>query len=326
MSIHLPSVITLTKLISLDDNCYALIQRLRAPALRRLNVQRIHTPELDQQGCLIFDEYDLSPITQLVVSNAFGILRQPQNSSLVIEGLTAGSTPRNEDPWAPLEMDQYDLKHCNEDPWTPFEMDQDTNYDHIDLHSINVSFSGPTQFHIGLPTYNTPNDGVAPPDFQPSPTLSKILSKLHNLERLYITPFSMVDIYQDLSSSDCEPLKRFLNIFFDNLISLKIKQLGIMEVGRNPYILRLIFDLVNNCFALSNLDTIELGNFGAGLWHRNYFSVHDFAEELVNSLKSRQKAGHRALPRLEVDLGTPLPKKCIAEAAMLGTQINVNVQ
>ncbi|GJJ10211.1 hypothetical protein Clacol_004437 [Clathrus columnatus] len=80
--------------------------------------------------------------------------------------------------------------------------------------------------------------------------------------------------------------------------------------------LRLIFDLVNNCFSLSNPDTIEFWTSHSD-WQPDV-SLYEFAEELLNSLKLREKADYRALPRFEVD---PLPEKCIAEAAVLGTQV-----
>ncbi|GJJ10307.1 hypothetical protein Clacol_004533 [Clathrus columnatus] len=301
--LKLSSVITLTNLISLKIDCYALVHKLRAPSLRRLSSPQISElkPD-DDHDYLIFDDYDISPVTELCVSGC-NILAL-EGSWIIMNGLPGP-------------------KSCDGDPWTPFERARYKDYNHVDLRrdTIDASSASPTQFYIGVPTYHIPNiDGVAPPDLRPSPVLSKIFSKLHNLEILYITPFIFEEGHVPrFSKSILESLRTFLKIIFDNLISSKIKQLCIWKVGRSVKILRLIFNLVDNCSALSNLDTIKLGTYG--YWRRSDVSIHKFAEELVNSLQLRQKAGYRALPRIGVDWQAPLPKKCIAEAAVLGTQI-----
>ncbi|GJJ10102.1 hypothetical protein Clacol_004328 [Clathrus columnatus] len=256
-------------------------------------VDQSHTLEPNQHDFLILDEYDVSPVTQLVIMGLE--ILQPQKSSVVIQGFT-------------------DPNSCNQDQLTSLK----TNYGHPDFRGDN---SGPTQFHTGLPTYNTPIDGVAPAKYKPSPALSKILSQLHNLEQLYISPFNFMGYVPSIraTKSNLGSLETFLNITFDNLISSEVKRLAFIKAKRDGRILRLIFNLINNCVLLSNLDMIE---FQTSYCHWQYgLSLHVFGEELMNFLKLRQNAGYRALSIFKVNLNGPLPENCIVEAAVLETQV-----
>ncbi|GJJ06707.1 hypothetical protein Clacol_000903 [Clathrus columnatus] len=283
---HACPPLSLPKLISLRTDHYVCVDQIHAPGLKKIQVHYPLALRTTQHKYSIFDEYDVSSVTRLYMGGIDLLLSEP---SVIEIGGTSGST------------ESLGLYHM---------MSESLDFTEALLPSI-PSFE-PTRFSFSA-CYPDDVERLSKNSFLP-----KFLSKPQNLEIIAINPFQTTDISLQRVDSEVEPLKRIIKTIFDNITSVKLRQLIEDRQGELD-VLQILFDLINTYPALSSLNEITFYIDEVFDYH---ISGHEFGEELVGFLRARRGAGYEALHVFKLVGGEELTGECIAEAAGLGTHVH----